>query len=208
MGGAVKDIASKLELDNSRQSGAPVVLHFWASWCDASKQMDQVFSHLATDFPRAHFFRDLLCPGDAEHYSLFINCGGSRAKIEKDTYVEDLNGRGSSTFSSVSETWGYSSSGIWGNLLKRDFNIAEFQGYLGGKEEDENEELRGLDLQMGSFTLKQIKRTTSNFDPENKIGEGGFGPVYKSSRSKLHTPVLLIPITNSSKVEYQLGWEP
>ncbi|KAL0784418.1 hypothetical protein YC2023_034891 [Brassica napus] len=57
MGGAVKDIASKSELDNLGQSGAQVVLHFWALWCDASKQMDQVFSHLATDFPRAHFFR-------------------------------------------------------------------------------------------------------------------------------------------------------
>uniref|UniRef100_A0A1J3CRA9 Monothiol glutaredoxin-S17 n=1 Tax=Noccaea caerulescens TaxID=107243 RepID=A0A1J3CRA9_NOCCA len=57
MGGAVMDLTSKSELDNLRQSGAPVVLHFWASWCDASKQMDQVFSHLATDFPRAHFFR-------------------------------------------------------------------------------------------------------------------------------------------------------
>ncbi|KAF8092999.1 hypothetical protein N665_0393s0002 [Sinapis alba] len=57
MGGAVKDIASKSELDTLCKSGAPVVLHFWASWCDASKQMDQVFSHLATDFPRAHFFR-------------------------------------------------------------------------------------------------------------------------------------------------------
>ncbi|CAN8288110.1 unnamed protein product [Cochlearia groenlandica] len=52
-------------------------------------------------------------------------------------------------------------------------------GYIGRKEEDENEELRGLDLQTGSFTLKQIKRATNNFDPENKIGEGGFGPVYK-----------------------------
>ncbi|XP_010538546.1 PREDICTED: monothiol glutaredoxin-S17-like [Tarenaya hassleriana] len=57
MGGSVKDVASKTELDNVRQSGAPVVLHFWASWCDASKQMDQVFSHLATDFPRVHFLR-------------------------------------------------------------------------------------------------------------------------------------------------------
>ncbi|CAN8268379.1 unnamed protein product [Cochlearia groenlandica] len=52
-------------------------------------------------------------------------------------------------------------------------------GFIGRKEEDENEELRGLDLQTGSFTLKQIKRATNNFDPENKIGEGGFGPVYK-----------------------------
>lgn len=58
--------------------------------------------------------------------------------------------------------------------------ILRLTGYLGRKkEEDDNEELRGLDLQTGSFTLKQIKRATNNFDPENKIGEGGFGPVYK-----------------------------
>ncbi|CAA7402407.1 unnamed protein product [Spirodela intermedia] len=29
------------------------------------------------------------------------------------------------------------------------------------------------------FSLKQIKAATRNFDPENKIGEGGFGPVYQ-----------------------------
>ncbi|XP_031385998.1 probable leucine-rich repeat receptor-like serine/threonine-protein kinase At3g14840 [Punica granatum] len=40
-------------------------------------------------------------------------------------------------------------------------------------------DLRGLDLQTGSFTLRQIKAATSNFDAANKIGEGGFGPVYK-----------------------------
>ncbi|CAA6665682.1 unnamed protein product [Spirodela intermedia] len=43
----------------------------------------------------------------------------------------------------------------------------------------ENNELRGLNLPTGSFSLKQIKAATGNFDPENKIGEGGFGPVYK-----------------------------
>ncbi|CAN7028858.1 unnamed protein product [Brassica oleracea var. botrytis] len=53
MGGVVKDIASKSELDNLRQSGAPIALHLWASWCDASKQLDQVFSHFATDLPQA-----------------------------------------------------------------------------------------------------------------------------------------------------------
>ncbi|KAM5587858.1 hypothetical protein ABKV19_006349 [Rosa sericea] len=41
------------------------------------------------------------------------------------------------------------------------------------------EVLRGLDLQTGFFTLRQIKAATNNFDPLNKIGEGGFGPVYK-----------------------------
>ncbi|OVA00586.1 Glutaredoxin [Macleaya cordata] len=57
MGGSVKDIQSKEELDNVVSHGVPVILHFWASWCEASKQMDQVFSHLSTDFPHAHFFR-------------------------------------------------------------------------------------------------------------------------------------------------------
>ncbi|KAL5565255.1 hypothetical protein UlMin_028419 [Ulmus minor] len=40
-------------------------------------------------------------------------------------------------------------------------------------------ELRGLELQTGYFTLRQIKAATGNFDAAKKIGEGGFGPVYK-----------------------------
>ncbi|XP_045801017.1 probable leucine-rich repeat receptor-like serine/threonine-protein kinase At3g14840 isoform X3 [Trifolium pratense] len=40
-------------------------------------------------------------------------------------------------------------------------------------------ELKNLDLQTGLFTLRQIKAATNNFDISNKIGEGGFGPVYK-----------------------------
>jgi hypothetical protein len=40
-------------------------------------------------------------------------------------------------------------------------------------------ELRGIDLQTGLFTLGQIRAATKNFDPANKLGEGGFGSVYK-----------------------------
>ncbi|RWR96265.1 Protein kinase domain-containing protein [Cinnamomum micranthum f. kanehirae] len=36
-----------------------------------------------------------------------------------------------------------------------------------------------LDLQTASFTLRQIKAATNNFDVANTIGEGGFEPVYK-----------------------------
>ncbi|XWS16846.1 hypothetical protein CRYUN_Cryun33cG0015600 [Craigia yunnanensis] len=36
-----------------------------------------------------------------------------------------------------------------------------------------------IELQTSSFTLRQIKASTNNFDAINKIGEGGFGPVYK-----------------------------
>ncbi|XP_019078076.1 probable LRR receptor-like serine/threonine-protein kinase At1g07650 isoform X3 [Vitis vinifera] len=43
------------------------------------------------------------------------------------------------------------------------------------------QELRGLDLQTGLFTLRQIKAATNSFDAANKIGEGGFGSVYKGT---------------------------
>ncbi|CAA7395394.1 unnamed protein product [Spirodela intermedia] len=57
MGGAVADVRSKDQLDGVLGGGGSVVLHFWASWCEASKQMDQVFSHLSADFPSARFLR-------------------------------------------------------------------------------------------------------------------------------------------------------
>ncbi|KAI4333515.1 hypothetical protein L6164_018309 [Bauhinia variegata] len=50
------------------------------------------------------------------------------------------------------------------------------KGYLGGKD-PQDKELQ--DLKTGYFSLRQIKAATNNFNPENKIGEGGFGPVYK-----------------------------
>ncbi|KAF5475300.1 hypothetical protein F2P56_007116 [Juglans regia] len=37
---------------------------------------------------------------------------------------------------------------------------------------------RRLDSVTGTFSLKQIKAATNDFDCANKIGEGGFGPVY------------------------------
>ncbi|KAF5730756.1 LRR receptor-like serine/threonine-protein kinase [Tripterygium wilfordii] len=60
--------------------------------------------------------------------------------------------------------------------------VLRMKGYLGGKY-DEDKELRALDLQTGHFTLRQLKAATNNFDAANKIGEGGFGPVYKGKLS-------------------------
>ncbi|XP_059436392.1 probable LRR receptor-like serine/threonine-protein kinase At1g53420 [Corylus avellana] len=40
-------------------------------------------------------------------------------------------------------------------------------------------ELKNLDLQTGFFTFKHIRAATNNFDVAHKIGQGGFGSVYK-----------------------------
>ncbi|KAL2326831.1 hypothetical protein Fmac_020258 [Flemingia macrophylla] len=58
------------------------------------------------------------------------------------------------------------------------FGILWWKGFLGRKRSTARE-LKDLELQTSLFTLRQIKAATNNFDNANKIGEGGFGPVYK-----------------------------
>nr|XP_011460820.1 PREDICTED: probable leucine-rich repeat receptor-like serine/threonine-protein kinase At3g14840 isoform X2 [Fragaria vesca subsp. vesca] len=57
-----------------------------------------------------------------------------------------------------------------------------WRGYL-RRERTLEQDLKGVDLQTGKFSLRQIKDATKNFDISNKIGEGGFGPVYKGQLS-------------------------
>ncbi|KAI3796748.1 hypothetical protein L1987_39431 [Smallanthus sonchifolius] len=58
--------------------------------------------------------------------------------------------------------------------------IAWRRGYIRDKISREKD-LRGLDLQTGTvFTYRQIKAATENFADSNKLGEGGFGSVYKA----------------------------
>ncbi|KAH9797469.1 putative LRR receptor-like serine/threonine-protein kinase RFK1 [Citrus sinensis] len=58
-------------------------------------------------------------------------------------------------------------------------SILGWRYYLRTKRHKETAFMKESDLQTISFTLKQIKAATNNFDSAKKIGEGGFGPVYK-----------------------------
>ncbi|KAK3424551.1 hypothetical protein EUGRSUZ_F01330 [Eucalyptus grandis] len=67
-----------------------------------------------------------------------------------------------------------------------------------GREDETAQDLKVLALQIGSFTLRQIKAATNNFDVANKIGEGGFGSVYKGLLSD-GTTIAVKQLSSKSK---------
>ncbi|KAM7271359.1 hypothetical protein ACFE04_030573 [Oxalis oulophora] len=56
--------------------------------------------------------------------------------------------------------------------------------YKRKKAEREDEEvLLGIDQRPNTFSYSELKTATEDFNPSNKLGEGGFGPVYKGKLS-------------------------
>ncbi|KAK7317496.1 hypothetical protein RJT34_01782 [Clitoria ternatea] len=49
------------------------------------------------------------------------------------------------------------------------------------KHRDDEEELLGIDTKPYTFSYYELKNSTNDFNLENKLGEGGFGPVYKGT---------------------------
>ncbi|PRQ30907.1 putative protein kinase RLK-Pelle-DLSV family [Rosa chinensis] len=75
--------------------------------------------------------------------------------------------------------------------------ILWWKGFIGPPNTLE-QDLKGVDLQTGKFTLRQIKTATNNFDIANKIGEGGFGPVYRGLLSD-NTAIAVKKLSAKSK---------
>ncbi|KAM4071026.1 hypothetical protein ACB094_11G030300 [Castanea mollissima] len=46
---------------------------------------------------------------------------------------------------------------------------------------NENDELLGIDVRPFTFSYAELKAATEDFNPANKLGEGGFGPVYRGT---------------------------
>lgn len=40
-------------------------------------------------------------------------------------------------------------------------------------------EILNMDVKPYTFSYSELKTATQDFNPSNKLGEGGFGPVYK-----------------------------
>ena len=46
-------------------------------------------------------------------------------------------------------------------------------------EKTENDQIQNIDLELPLFELATIVSATNNFSINKKLGQGGFGPVYK-----------------------------
>ncbi|GLT28501.1 hypothetical protein SLA2020_034270 [Shorea laevis] len=51
------------------------------------------------------------------------------------------------------------------------------------RKDDDEEELLGIAPRPNTFSYAELRAATNDFSPSNKIGEGGFGPVYKGKLS-------------------------
>ncbi|GMI93624.1 hypothetical protein like AT1G56130 [Hibiscus trionum] len=51
------------------------------------------------------------------------------------------------------------------------------------READDEELLLGISPRPNTFSYSELKAATKDFSPSNKLGEGGFGPVYKGTLS-------------------------
>ncbi|KAJ6314327.1 hypothetical protein OIU78_017905 [Salix suchowensis] len=74
-----------------------------------------VSSHVSTGNNKISWClnKDLVCTRKPQHHSLFINCGGSSEIVGGNEYEDDTTPGGAAEFASLSERWGYSSTGTY-----------------------------------------------------------------------------------------------
>lgn len=80
-------------------------------------------------------------------------------------------------FSTHTANWFYACSETGSKERSQDFPLTDFDSLSAGNEI--SEESRKEDFDLPFFDLETIVIATDNFSDANKLGRGGFGPVYK-----------------------------
>ncbi|KAI3676597.1 hypothetical protein L1987_86208 [Smallanthus sonchifolius] len=151
--------------DESRGMGNPVVIPFNASVTNSILEIRFYWAGKGTTrFPRRGVYGPLVSAVSVEPYFKTCSAGGKKKTI---AYVGIAVG--ASCFVLLVLVLAV----IW---WKRSLNSNE-----NNKRTDKD--FQGTELRTISFSLKQLQSATSNFSAANKIGEGGFGPVYKGALS-------------------------
>ncbi|KAJ4702816.1 hypothetical protein OWV82_022807 [Melia azedarach] len=72
------------------------------------------------------------------------------------------------------------------------------------RDDNDEEVLLGIDVKPNTFSYAELRSATKDFDPSNKLGEGGFGPVYKGTLSdgKVIAVKQLSPASHQGKDQF------
>ncbi|XP_076932830.1 putative leucine-rich repeat receptor-like serine/threonine-protein kinase At3g14840 [Bidens hawaiensis] len=146
--------------DESSGMGNSVVIPFNASVTNNILEIRFYWAGKGTTrFPKRGVYGPLVSAVSVEPYFKTCSAGG---KKKKTGYVGIAVGVSCLVLLVLAVIW-------WKRSLKHN--------------ERKDKDFQGLELRTISLSLKQLKSATRNFSAANKIGQGGFGPVYKGTLS-------------------------
>ncbi|XP_021982668.1 probable LRR receptor-like serine/threonine-protein kinase RFK1 isoform X2 [Helianthus annuus] len=162
--------------DEAGGVGRPVVVPFNTSVTDNILEIRFYWAGKGTTrIPRRGVYGPLISAIDADPY--FKTCSMGGKKSNKAVYIGVGIGLPFLIFLILIVLW-------WKKCFK-------------GRKTN-NKDFEGMELKIISYSLKQLKIATDNFKDSNKIGEGGFGAVYKGTLSD-GTVVAVKQLSSQSK---------